>query len=202
MQLLLKDVRIAFCHTLFNPKQVNGEGDPKHSAVFILPTDLQPVAVIETDGKKTFAPTTWDAALKSVATTKWADKAIPVLKDLLGKGRVCFHKDAKTNSSGEVYDGFEGTYHINASSKKLPKIVDLNPRVVLTEKDGRIYPGCYVNASVALWPQDHAQFGKRINATLVSVQFLRDGEAFTGEIRSDGSEFEDLSAGSNDAALV
>lgn len=39
------------------------------------------------------------------------------------------------------------------------------------------YSGCYVNMIVRLWPQDNTH-GKRINAALETVQFLRDGDAF------------------------
>jgi len=45
------------------------------------------------------------------------------------------------------------------------------------EENGKPYAGCYVNMSIRLWAQDN-QFGKRVNAQLRAVQFVKDGEAF------------------------
>jgi len=47
----------------------------------------------------------------------------------------------------------------------------------LTENDNRIYAGCYVNAIVVLWAQNN-NYGKRINANLLGVQFVADGSPF------------------------
>ena len=74
------------------------------------------------------------------------------------------------------YDGYEGTFSIKASNNKRPLIIDVD-KTPLTEDDGKVYPGCYVNAIVQLWPQDN-NYGKRINANLMGVQFYRDGESF------------------------
>ena len=65
-----------------------------------------------------------------------------------------------------------------ASNNRKPIVIDrdLSP---LTADDGRIYAGCYVNAKVNCWLQNN-RFGKRINANLLAVQFVRDGERFAG----------------------
>lgn len=44
--------------------------------------------------------------------------------------------------------------------------------------DGRPYSGCYVNAKVQIWAQKDKYVGVR--CTLVSVQFVKDGDAFGG----------------------
>ncbi|MDQ9777799.1 DUF2815 family protein, partial [Acinetobacter baumannii] len=44
-----------------------------------------------------------------------------------------------------------------------------------------------------LWCQDN-NYGKRINASLRGVQFLKDGEAFAGGGIASEDDFEDLSA--------
>lgn len=49
-----------------------------------------------------------------------------------------------------------------------------------------------MNASIELWAQDNKQFGKRINAQLRGVQFLRDGDAFAAGSPASEDEFEDL----------
>jgi hypothetical protein len=74
-------------------------------------------------------------------------------------------------------DGYgEEIKFISASCSKRPPVVgrDLTP---LAEEDGILYAGCYVNVSFRLWAQDN-QFGKRVNAQLRAVQFVRDGDAF------------------------
>jgi len=62
----------------------------------------------------------------------------------------------------------------------------------VVEADGVIYSGCYVNAIIDLWAQDN-QFGKRINATLLGVQFAYDGDAFaSGGSGVSVDDFDDL----------
>ena len=48
----------------------------------------------------------------------------------------------------------------------------------IAESDNVVYAGCFVNGIISLWAQDN-QFGKRINAQLDGVQFVRDGDAFS-----------------------
>ena len=62
----------------------------------------------------------------------------------------------------------------------------------LTEEDGKIYSGCYVNAIVELWSMNN-EYGKRICGNLLGVQFFRDGEAFASSGDSVGvDDFESL----------
>jgi hypothetical protein len=70
---------------------------------------------------------------------------------------------------------------------------------VLTEADGVIYSGCYVNMQIALWAQQN-NFGKRVNAQLRGIQFLRDGEAFSGGGVANPDEFDAVEADADGAA--
>lgn len=176
MKLVLKNVRVAF-PTLFEAKTVNGEGEPRFSATFIIPPTDPLVKEIA-------------AAIQETAKAKWGEKAGAVLQDLVAKGRVCFSKLPKTNSSGEVYDGFEGNTWLSASNKTRPLILDRD-KSQLTAADGRPYGGCYVNASIELWAQDN-NFGRRINASLKGVQFVRDGDAFGGGAPASPDDFANL----------
>jgi len=186
MEVRITNVRIAFA-TLFEPRSVNGEGDPRFSATFII-EQASPLAKA------------LDKAITQVATEKWKDKAPGVLKKLFSEGRVCLLKGAKTNQSGEVYEGFEDTWSINSSNKARPTVVDRN-RSPLTQADGKPYSGCYVNAVVELWAQDN-NWGRRVNATLKGVQFVRDGDAFTGTRVASADAFEDLGVDEDAAAIV
>jgi hypothetical protein len=71
-------------------------------------------------------------------------------------------------------------------------------RSPLVSADGRPYSGCYVNAQVEVWAQDHKSFGKRINAQLLGVQFVEDGDSFqAGAPPANPEDFGDLSADEN-----
>ena len=170
MKVTLKDVRITF-PVLFEPKQVNGQGDPKFSASFLFPKSHPQKAEVE-------------RGLVEAAKAKWNDKYGEVLKALKAGDRLAMHDgDAKSD-----YDGYAGNFFLNASNKIRPLVIDGN-RAPLAATDGKIYSGCYVNAIVELWAQDN-QFGKRINASLLGVQFLRDGERLAGGGVAAADDFE------------
>jgi len=86
------------------------------------------------------------------------------------------------------YAGYAGNISIKASSAKRPLVVDRD-RSQLSEEDGRIYAGCYVNAMIELWAQNN-QYGKRINANLLGVQFIKDGEPFADGVAASVDDFD------------
>ncbi len=85
-------------------------------------------------------------------------------------------------------------------TKPRPTVIDRD-RTALIQADGRPYAGCYVNAVVDIWAQDN-NFGKRINASLSGVQFLRDGDAFAGGGVAAPDDFDDISEGADAEGLV
>jgi hypothetical protein len=179
MKVRISNVRLAFPN-LFRAKAVGGEGEPRFSAVFPIDPKSENVKIIE-------------AAISEVATAQWKAKAKSILDDLISKGRVCYWRGPLTKD-GEVYDGFEGMFTCRASNTAQPTLVDRNPKVRLSEKDGRPYSGCRVNAVLEIWAQDN-QYGKRINATLAGVQFVDDDEPFVGARAASENDFEILSSG-------
>lgn len=92
-----------------------------------------------------------------------------------GAQRVCL-RDGSEKSDTPGYG--EDVMFISARTDKRPHVVnrDMSP---LNEDDGKPYAGCYVNATVEVWPQDN-QYGKRVNAKLRAVQFVKDGAEFGG----------------------
>lgn len=175
MKVALKNVRLSFPN-LFEPKTVGGEGEPRYSAAFVIEPGSENAKALAT-------------AVLAVAKEKWGAKSDGILKDLKGKGRVTYREEP-LSKDGEVYDGFEGMHSLNASNKARPLVIDRD-KAPLTAADGKPYGGCFVNASVELWAQDN-QYGKRINATLKGVQFVRDGDAFGGGAPASADEFDDL----------
>lgn len=179
MQIRLNNVRLAFAN-IFEAKAVGGEGEPRFSAAF-------PIEAGSANAK------TLAAAVAAAAKEKWAAKADAILKELRSKGRVCYKEGPLANAEGEVYDGFADMHALNTSSKTRPLVID-GQRNVLTASDGKPYAGCYVNVSVEVWAQDN-QYGKRVNAQLKGVQFVRDGDAFGGGAPAKPDDFDTIEEG-------
>jgi hypothetical protein len=126
-----------------------------------------------------------------VAEEQWGQKAKAILAQLRGQDKTCLHNgDLKAQ-----YDGYAGMWYVSARSASKPLVIDRDKKI-LEEKDGRPYGGCYVNMSIDIWAQDN-QYGKRINATLRGVQFVQDGDAFSGGPPATPEEFEDLGVDAN-----
>lgn len=172
MQMKLPGVRLAFPQ-LFTAATVNGEGEPAFSCSLLVDGDSKLVAVI-------------NAAIDDVAKDKWADKAAGFLKTMRATDKVCLHDgDTKAN-----YGGYAGNFFVACRSKTRPSVVDRD-RTQLTEQDGRVYSGCYVNAMIEIWAMDN-KYGKRICAQIRGVQFVKDGEAFSGGTPASADDFDDL----------
>ena len=160
MKIRINNVRLAFPQ-LFEANTVVGEGKPAFSASFIIPRDHPQIAHIK-------------QALAATAEAKWGAKGESTLKALLASDKVALHNgDTKSN-----YQGFEGNYYISARNPVRPLCVGPD-KAPLAQSDGKLYAGCYVNVILEFWAQDNA-YGKRINATLMGVQFHADGDAFSG----------------------
>lgn len=170
-------IRLAF-PKLFKAEQVNGQGDPKFGASLIISPDHPQLA----DLRKIQA---------AVAKDKWKDKAPAILKVLDKQDRLAVHDgDMKAQ-----YDGFSGNFYLSANAQESapPTVIDRD-RSALTERSGKPYAGCYVNASVEIWAQDN-KFGQRVNTTLRGIQFLKDGDSFSAGRPADADEFEAVTEG-------
>lgn len=172
MKLSIKNVRLAF-PVLFNAKSVNGEGDPAFSASFLLDSKHPQIAEIK-------------KAIDEVGRAKWGQKWEAVKKQMEAADKTALH-DGDTKAE---YAGFEGNFYISARNKVRPLVIDRD-KSPLVESDGKPYAGCYVNASIELWAQDN-NYGKRINASLRGVQFLKDGDAFAGGGTASEDDFDDI----------
>lgn len=175
MKLHLKNVRISF-PDVFNAKAFGGDdaSKPSFGASFLFAKTHPQMKEI-------------NAAIEAAAKEKWGPKAETVLKGLRAADKVCLH-----DGDLKDYDGYAGNLFISARSNKRPTVVDAD-RTPLTEADGRPYGGCYVNAILEVYAQDNG-FGKRVNASLGGVQFVKDGEAFAGSAPVAADEFEDVTA--------
>ena len=182
MKVKLNNVRLAFPQ-LFEAKTVNGEGEPAFSASFLMDPKHPAIAELK-------------AAFDKVGADKWGAKWPTVKKEIEAKDRLALH-DGDTKAD---YAGFEGNFFVSARNKTRPLVIDRD-KSPLTAQDGRPYAGCYVHASIELWPQDNA-YGKRINASLRGVQFYKDGDAFAGGGSASEDEFDDIEDGATADGLV
>lgn len=179
--VMLTNARLAFPN-LWEPQGVRGDdrSKPSFGGSFILTPDHPDIAKMR-------------QAIAAVANAKWGERGPEILKGLIAGDRVCLHNgDTKTQ-----YDGFAGNWFVSTRSSTRPLIIGPD-KSQLSEADGKPYAGCFVNAQIAIWAQDN-QHGKRVNAQLRGVQFLRDGDAFGGGGVADVDEFADVSAESADA---
>lgn len=150
----LTNVRLSFPH-LFEPHAMVEDQEKKYSAVFILDNNKHAELLDQIE-----------ATAERLALDEFKKK-IRLTGDLIRDG----------NEKPDV-DGYgDGVSFISASRKTRPAVVNRDPSIPITEADGIIYAGCYVNATVRLWVQNN-KWGKRVNAELRAVQFVRDGESF------------------------
>jgi hypothetical protein len=159
----INGVRLGF-PSLFKKAVYSGEAT-KFCATFLIPKDSE-------DAKKL------RKLVKAMIEEEFGGKKI-------GSDKVCL----KDGDEAE-YDGFEGMWSIKASNDSKPTVLDRD-RTPLTADDGRPYAGCYVNAIIEIWAQDNS-YGKRINATLLGVQFAKDGEPFAGGRVASADDFDDV----------
>ena len=185
----LQGVRLSFAD-IWKPKTLKredgSESDPKFSANFLIPKDGDLEGIY--NGKKM-------PIMKALKTAKIAAIAKKLGEDKAADLKIRANNYCVKDGDEENYDGYADMYFVSANNSKKPVIKGRDKRD-LTEADGIVYSGCYVNAIVTLWYQaagtkngnavPHAVYG-----SLEAIQFLRDGEAF-GAPGVDDDDFDDL----------
>jgi hypothetical protein len=168
----IQNVRFNYTNSLFTAQvPQTGEGKAKFSVVAIIPRDHPQLAEIK-------------AAMSETAVAKWGAKAGETLKQLQAGDRLCLHDgDAKSDKAG-----YAGNLFINASNDLRPLVVGPSQEV-LTAADGKPYSGSYGNIIVEFWAQDN-KFGKRVNASLMGAQHVKDGERLSGGGIAAADDFE------------
>ena len=164
-KIILKNVRVSF-PSLFKKGSFNGE-ETKYEATFLLNKEEHADSIAEIK-----------AQIADLVKVNLKGAKVPADKLCLRDG-------------DEVeYDGYAGCYSIKCSTKKRPIVIDRD-RSPLTEDDNKPYGGCYVNASIDFWVQNNA-YGKRVNSTLLAVQFAKDGTPFADGSTGDVNDFDML----------
>jgi hypothetical protein len=153
-QIVLTNVRLSFPH-VFKPEKRRAGDDPnkpdRYSAAFIL---------------------------DKVADAKQIKKVEAAIELLIKEEKLRVDPDKRCLKDGKSKPDLypDTVMFINSACARKPQVVDRD-RSPLTEDDDVIYGGCRVNAVLTLWGQNN-EYGRRVNATLEVVQFVRDDEPF------------------------
>ncbi len=152
----LKGGRLSFPHLWKPSAALESEGEPKYSATILL-NKVEAKDQIEA----------LKARIKQLIVTE--------LKPLtsLPPDKICL-RDGSFKADKEGYG--DDVVYVAASDTRKPKVKD-QKRNDMDENDPRVFAGCYVNMVIRLWSQNN-KYGKRVNASLVAVQYLRTGEPF------------------------
>lgn len=166
---------------IWEPKQVNGTGDPKYSCCLLIKkSDTAAIAKLR-------------AAIEAVkkdskALAKWGGSVPKTLKSPL--------RDGDEEKDDENYLGCF-FLNANAAENRRPRIIDRACNEVLDQEE-EVYSGCYANVKVGLFAYS-ASGNKGIGAGLEVIQKVRDGERLSGGNSTDG--FEVLSDDDDDSFL-
>lgn len=177
MDIKLANVRLSF-PGLFKAEPFQPGDEPKFKATFLVPkgSDLDKAI---------------DKAILEAATAKWGAKnAAKIVGGIRGNSNRFAYQDGDT----KTYDGYEGMMALTAKSTTRPMVIDRNKQPV-TEEDGVVYAGCYVNAKVSVFCYDKP--GQGVSFSLGGVQFVRKGDAFGGGRAASEDDFDDLGEGAD-----
>jgi len=141
------------------------------------------------DGKEGKFEATFLLDKSDEKTKKKLDKAID---NAIKEANVKVPSDKRCLKDGDdaEYDGYEGCWSIKAANNKRPTLIDRD-KTAITEDDNILYAGCYVNAIIDIWIQNN-NYGKRANANLYGIQFVKDGEPFGQGPVDVTDDFDDL----------
>lgn len=153
---------------LFTPRVANDQAAPKYSATLLIPkTDTDTVARVQA---------AIDAAVQDGIERRIFKQEIdpsrskyPPLRD----------GDTPKDDGSARGDEFAGHWFIaaKAGTQRKPFVVDQQLQPIIDESD--IYAGCYVNMAVQFFAYENSG-NKGISASLVGIQFAKDGERLGG----------------------
>jgi hypothetical protein len=179
MKVVLKGVRLAFPDLWEAKEYQKGDGKPRFSATSL----VEPGSINDKNIR---------AAINEAASESFGAKAAAIVKGMLNNSNKFCYLDGNTKE----YDGFADMMYLSShrgEKQGAPLVIDAN-KAPLTATSGKPYAGCYVNATVDIYAQKGENQG--IRASLLGVQFFKDGDAFAGS-RANPDDFEDLSEGAD-----
>ena len=192
-RIVLKGARLSFCKNLWVSSYFNAEPGPKEekkfrSAFLLDPSKAEHAALIKT--------------IKSEAK-RILTEAFGAELPKLSRKEVCF---GNGNDLDKIYDGYKDMFFIKASNEVRPLVANRRGELVVEGEPGAPYAGAVVNGKITLWVQNsHGR--KAINANLLTVQMVQDGDSFGRPALDPEKEFEALedapagAAGGDDTSM-
>lgn len=177
---ILKNVRLSY-PDIWKPGKPMNEGDtPKYGGQFIFAKDSDAAAV---------AKNAMVASAQEVFGANWQ-----AIVGAMDKTKKCVRDgDSNLTKDGAIRDGYGGNAYLVARNKVKPLIIgpartapkganDENHQdgfPILREEGGKPYGGCYVNVKVDIKAMKaFEKVPNQIYATLLTIQFVADGESF------------------------
>ena len=182
-KIMLRNVRLSYEH-IFQPSAMDDNSTPKYSAELLIPKDHPDLPTVKR--------AMFEAGAEKFPTAIANGKPWPM-------GYTCALKDADKDVDGsgvllaEKNPASAGCYILKAQSTRRPATLGRR-KEQLTEADGIIYSGCYVNVSVAAAGYEFGKIKKGVTCYLNGVQFVQDGERFGSDASSD---FDELDGGAD-----
>jgi hypothetical protein len=173
-KIVLRNVRLSYEHIFTASKFDESQETAKYSATLIIPKDHPDVPALKRALKEAGAekfPTAFGGAT-------WP------------RGYTCALKDADvdTNNAGDLLSEnnpeYKGCYVLRADSTSRPIVLDRR-KAAITEEDGIIYSGCYINVSMSAAGYEFGKMKKGVKCYLNGVQFVKDGDRFGGDASND-----------------
>lgn len=192
-RLVLLNARIAF-PKLSEPERYPTGDDPTrfYSGAFIIGPDHPQLAQVK-------------KLIHETITDKWPNQdaaAIWAAADRLGK--ITLHEG---NVHKPDLEGYADNWYLSARTsekKQRPKVYGLGGVAageIKVDQQGYPYSGCYVNVILTFFAYGGVPgIPKGVGAGLGDVQFIRDGDAFSGAKPANASEFGDVSVAIGDTA--
>lgn len=171
--ILIKDARVSYPH-LFKQPIINGETG-KCGATILLDPDNPALEELKRQ-------------ITDLMNSAFKGRKLP-------PERVCLRRREDREEYGDMI-----AMSANCKEGKTPLVVAADGKTFVTdETKNAIYAGCRVHAKVRLWAQDN-QYGKRINAELIAIQFAGDDEPLDDSYVAPEAAIEGFGPAGNGAA--
>lgn len=179
-------VRLSFLH-VDEPKKFNDAADAKakyQGTALIDPTTVEGAELIKR----------LKGEIIALAKKAYGDQLPAEIRS--GQNLCLQNNTLPDGTPRKEYDGYKGMYYFVASNDAAPIVYNRKAEIITPSEEQYPESGDYGIVKAKLWAQDN-EYGKRINANLLTVQFVRAGEKFgkggkveipDGEVQALGDE--------------